>query len=134
MAINLSADPRYASLTTDEGREDLEIYLQWISDNGLADTQRSFVDFAVGRAGLEDGRHLFSIWQKLMENTKVELKTSLQIMQFFIMPNDEPFDLEDVAGWFDFLPQVYQIMNEVPAMTVSRPSYKMVGVPVFFSK
>lgn len=134
MAINLKADRRYANVATDEGKEELEVYLQWISDYGIADTQKSFMDFVIGRAGLQDGRHLFSIWKKQMGSTKVDIKTSLQMMRFFINPNNEPFDTEDVAGWFDFLPQVYDVMEETPAPVINRPSYKMVGVPVLFAK
>lgn len=134
MAVNITADPRFNHIATDEGREELAVYLQWIEDSGLEDTQKSFIDFVIGRAGLEDGRHLFNVWRKSMGSTKVDVKTSLEMMKFFINPNDSAFDMEAAAGWFDFLTQVYELMSETTPQMINRPSYKMVGVPLRFAK
>ncbi len=134
MTINLTQDPRYSALSSDEGKNELEVYLQWISDNNLADTQKSFVDFSVGRASLDGGRHLFVIWKKIMAPMKVDLKTTLENMRFFLNPNEDSFCIRDAAGWFDFLPQVYEVMSEVPVPVIPRPSFKLIGVPVAFAK
>lgn len=134
MALDITADPRFENIATDEGREELAVYLQWIDDSGIEDTQKSFIDFVVGRAGLEDGRHLFNIWRKQMGSTKVELKTSLEMMKFFINPNHSAFNIEAAAGWFDFLTQVYELVDETPPQMINRPDYKMVGVPLRFAK
>jgi len=127
---NLSEDPRYPLLQSDEGREELGVYLQWIFDNELSDIESNFVDYAVARAGMEDRRHLFLVWKKLMELAKVNLQTTLQNMRFFMNPTDHSFRVAEMAGWFDFLPQAYQIMSEVPAQKIVRPEYKLAGVPV----
>ena len=44
---NLSEDPRYPLLQSDEGREEQGVYLQWIFDNELSDIESNIVDYAV---------------------------------------------------------------------------------------
>ena len=65
MTINLTQDPRYSALSSEDGKLELEVYLQWILANNLADTQQSFIYFAVSRASLDSARHLFVIWKRL---------------------------------------------------------------------
>lgn len=131
MTINLTQDPRYSALSSEDGKLELEVYLQWILANNLADTQQSFIYFAVSRASLDSARHLFVIWKRLLESTRPDLKTTLETMRFFLNPSEDTFLLRETAGWFDFLPHVYVITSQVPAPSISRPSFKLVGVPVF---
>ena len=54
-------DPRYA-LCSEQGRGELEVYLQWIKDANLEDTEYAYVSYVLGRARITDARHLFAIW------------------------------------------------------------------------
>jgi len=60
--MDISNDPRFPYLS-DIGKEELAVYLAWVSDNGLSDSELSFIQYAVGRSGLNDGRHLYKMWE-----------------------------------------------------------------------
>ena len=49
-------DPRYASCS-EQGRGELEIYLQWIEDANLEDTEYAYISYLMGRASIADARH-----------------------------------------------------------------------------
>jgi hypothetical protein len=127
MAVNLIQDPRYAAVSTEDGKNELQIYLDWIVENGLDDSEQNYIEFVKGRAGLADGRHLFKVWEKISEELRVEEKARLQIMRFFLNPSAKSFAKPDAAGWFDFLPQVYDLMEQVPPPIISRPEFQKVG-------
>jgi hypothetical protein len=129
MTYDITTDPRAPFLSQD-GLDELKVYLQWISDNNLTDSELSYVQYAVGRAGLNDGRHLFKVWEAASASESPDAKTKLQIMRFFINPTEENFSRADVAGWFDFLLTVYAMMGQIPVPMVTRPDFKKVGFSI----
>lgn len=126
MTVDISLDPRFPYLS-DLGKEELAVYLSWVSDNGLSDTELSFIQYAVGRAGLADGRHLYKMWEVASAENPPDAKTKLQMLRFFMNPVEDPFARADVAGWFDFLPTIYAMMGQVPVPMITRPSFQKVG-------
>lgn len=85
------------------------------------------MQYAVGRAGLADGRHLYKMWEVASAENPPDAKTKLQMLRFFMNPVEDPFARADVAGWFDFLPTVYAMMGQVPVPMITRPSFQKVG-------
>ena len=112
--MDITQDVRYA-IVSDAGREELKVYLEWINQNQLSDSESSYIYFAIGRGGLKDARHLFAIWQKICESIEIDTITKLHTMRFFLNPTESSFALESAAGWFDFLPQVYELATTVDA-------------------
>jgi len=119
-------DARYNSCGP-AGQEELCVYLNWIQDVGLADTEYAFVAYALGRSGISDPRHLFMLWEHLSGPT-VTSKLKLMTRRFFLQPSEEmPFTDANYAGWFDFLPSVYQCKSDVPSPDFSPPQFVKVG-------
>lgn len=123
MNIDVTQDVRYPGVS-ETGRDELRIYLEWISQHHLSDSEISFIHFAIGRAGLASDRHLFAVWQKICEDMEVDTLTTLHTMRFFLNPTEASFALESTAGWFDFLQQVYELVQSVNAPAA-------LSVPVF---
>jgi len=127
MSVDVNQDVRY-SVLSEAGKEELKVYLDWLNEHQLADSEYSFVYFAIGRAGLQDGRHLFAVWQKVCEGMTVDISTRQHTMRFFLNPTQASFTFESAAGWFDFLPQVYELSAAVaPADAPSPPPFIKMG-------
>ncbi len=123
---DFTTDPRYA-VCSEHGRGELEVYLQWIKDASLADTEYAYVSYVLGRARIADARHLFAIWEHQMGG-QIDRSTRSQIRRFFMNPSPEvAFNTAASAGWFDFLPGVYHYMSEVPAPYETAPVFAKVG-------
>jgi hypothetical protein len=121
-----ASDPRYA-LCSEQGRTELEVYLQWIKDASLDDTEYAYVSYVLGRARIADARHLFAIWEHQMGG-QMDRSTRSQIRRFFMNPSPQvAFNAPSSAGWFDFLPSVYQLMSSVTAPYVTAPVFAKVG-------
>jgi len=116
-------DSRYDLLDTKESREELEVYLNWIDQNKLPDSELSFINFVIGRGGFQDGRHLFQVWNKVNERLKISANERLTYMRFFMNPLQVDFSNEENAGWFNMLPVLYDALNKV--------KYKELSAPVF---
>jgi hypothetical protein len=127
MPLDLTEDIRYSSLISDEGRSELGVYLQWVIESDLVDSEQDYVNFVIARADLEDGRHLFKVWETIYEGMGVDDKTRLQMMRFFINPSTKSFAIPETAGWFDFLPKIYDLMGQVPNPPIDRPIFQKVG-------
>jgi hypothetical protein len=127
MAVNLIQDPRYLALVTEDGKNELQVYLDWISESGLEDNEQNYVEFVKGRADLVDGRHLFKVWEKISEEANVTGKARLQVMRFFLNPSTKSFARADAAGWFDFLPKVYDLIGQISSPVIARPVFQKVG-------
>jgi hypothetical protein len=122
----VNEDPRYPSCS-EQGKAELEVYLGWIQSANLADTEYAFVTYVMGRAQLKDPRHLFAIWLHQM-GQQVDLPVKAQIRRFFMNPSSTvPFNNPQSAGWFDFIPWVYQLATEVAAPIVIPPTFVKVG-------
>jgi hypothetical protein len=119
-------DPRYAHMS-EMGQGELSVYLDWIKGANLADTEYAFVTYVMGRAQMKDPRHLFNIWLHQM-GQNVDRQVKSQIRRFFMNPSDQvSFASVQSAGWFDFIPWVYQLVTTVPAPTIMHPTFVKVG-------
>jgi hypothetical protein len=119
-------DPRYASCSK-QGRDELEIYLQWIDDVGIEDTEYAYVSYLLGRASIRDARHLLAIWEHHMGGS-ADHTTRSQVRRFFMNPSSEEFfNFSDYAGWFEFIPIVYKLSQAVAAPFVNAPLFAKVG-------
>jgi hypothetical protein len=126
MNTDITQDVRYLGVS-ETGRDELKTYLDWISEHQLSDSEASFIYFAIGRAGLASDRHLFAIWQEICEGMEVDTATILHTMRFFLNPTEASFAVESTAGWFDFIPQVYELVASVEAPTeLSVPTFTKV--------
>jgi hypothetical protein len=127
MSIDITQDVRYATLS-DEGRQELKVYLDWTREHQLADSEYSFIYFAIGRAGLQDARHLLAVWQKACNGMNIDISTRQHTMRFFLNPTDASFALESASGWFDFLPHIYALATSVePVEAPKPPSFVKLG-------
>jgi len=119
-------DPRYP-FCSDSGKAELEVYLQWIADASLKDSEYAFIEYVKGRAGIQDGRHLLAIWEYQMQG-QFDKTARSQMRLFFVNPNPETaFDSSGAAGWFDFIESVYVLKSEVAAPLVRPPVFAKVG-------
>ena len=84
--IDESLDPRY-TYCGEAGKAELSVYLKWIKDAKLADTEYSFIAYVLGRAQIKDPRHLFSIWINQMGGN-IDQQTKSQIRRFFMNPSN----------------------------------------------
>jgi len=125
--IEFKTDPRY-DLCTIEGRLELEVYLQWIKDTSLDDTEYAFVNYVMGRAQIKDARHLFAIWEHQIW-AEIDKSMRSQVRRFFMNPSVElSFKMASYAGWFDFIPSVYQLQKTVPLPPpIYGPTFVKVG-------
>jgi hypothetical protein len=120
-------DPRYP-FCTDAAKEELAVYLQWIHDVQLADTEFAFIEYVKGRAGIQDGRHLLAIWEYQM-GSQVDRATRSQMRVFFMNPSGSTaFNNSASAGWFDYIESIYQLKAEIQAPLVRPPVFAKVGV------
>ena len=119
-------DPRYA-MCSEQGRAELKVYLQWIKDANLEDSEYTYVFYVLGRARITDARHLFAIWEHQMPG-QIDRSTRSQMRRFFMNPSSEiNFKLADCSGWFDFISSVYQLAQSVPSPRVDIPIFVKVG-------
>ena len=119
-------DPRFPHMS-EMGQGELAVYLDWIKGAQLADTEYAFVTYTMGRAQIKDPRHLFAIWLHQM-GASVDRQVKSQIRRFFMNPSDQvSFASVQSAGWFDFIPWVYQLVATVPAPTIMPPTFVKVG-------
>ncbi len=119
-------DPRFAHMS-EMGQAELSVYLDWIQGANLPDTEYAFVTYVLGRAQLKDPRHLFAIWLHQMGQT-VDRQVKSQIRRFFMNPSDQvSFASVQSAGWFDFIPWVYQLATTVQPPVVLPPAFAKVG-------
>ena len=126
MSSSVKSDPRYKFLS-DQGAEELEIYCNWLSDNQIKDSEENFIHFAVHRAELQDARHLFNVWESVVEKDNVPMDERLLVMRFLLNPTDDNFRLEHVAAWFDFIPLAHERGRAIRPTPVVRPEFKKVG-------
>ncbi len=109
------------------GQEELGVYLNWIHEVGLSDTEYAFVAYALGRSEISDPRQLFILWEHLA-GTAVTSQLKQMTRRFFLQPSEEmPFTDANYAGWFDFLPSVYQCKSVVSMPDFSPPQFVKVG-------
>lgn len=112
---------------SEHARSELQVYLGWLSQAGLKDTEYAFVLFAVGRAGLKDPRQLFMVWDRMMAGT-VDRKSRSQIRRFFINPSpDVAFDVPAMAGWFNLLESLYAQAQSMQVPHLAHPVFVKVG-------
>lgn len=121
-----STDPRAKNLSPD-GLTELQVYTEWLADSGLNDCEATFVTFAVGRAGLNDARHLYAVWESAYSGQDLPIQSKLQVMRFFLNPTQSDFKNEDAAGWFEFLPTVYDLASTTRPLTITKPVFLKVG-------
>jgi hypothetical protein len=126
LSVEITKDLRYNGMT-EFGRSELAVYLQWIKDASLADTEYSFIAYVMGRAGIRDARHLYQIWeQKAGGSADQQLRR--QIRRFFLNPSQTvSFEQPGSAGWFDFIASVYEVKDKLPPIAVTVPSFTKVG-------
>jgi hypothetical protein len=126
MILAIESDPRYPGMT-EAGRAELAVYLQWIQDVKLPDTEYSFVAYAIGRASLLDPRHLLKIWDsRVGKQASTDVKR--QIRRFFMNPSQTvSFCQPGSAGWFDFMQSVYLLKDQVMFIPLSYPQFIKVG-------
>jgi hypothetical protein len=127
MNKTLSYDVRYPHLTL-EGKEELKVYLIWLEQSKLEDTEKSFIEFAIGRGRFTNGRHLFQIWEYIKANEIIGVSNKMQMLRFFTNPSDTPFDLPELSGWFDFLLVAYGLSKTVKPVVYDFPTFLQQGI------
>jgi hypothetical protein len=126
MTLAIESDPRYSGMT-EAGRAELAVYLQWIQDAKLPDTEYSFVAYVIGRASLLDPRHLLKIWDSQV-GKQASVAVKRQIRRFFMNPSQTvSFCQPGSAGWFDFIPSVYMLKDQIPFTPLGPPQFTKVG-------
>ena len=126
MTLAIESDPRYSGMT-DAGRAELAVYLQWIQDAKLPDTEYSFVAYVIGRASLLDPRHLLKIWDSQV-GKQASVAEKRQIRRFFMNPGQTvSFCPPGSAGWFDFMQSVYLLKDQLIFVPLSYPQFIKVG-------
>ncbi len=123
---DVAADCRYQQCSA-HGRSELEVYLGWLDQAKIKDSEYAFVAFALGRSGLKDVRHLFLLWNRHMAGN-ADRKVRSQIRRFFFNPSVEiSFQVPAMAGWFNFLDELYKRAraSSLPALQV--PAFVKVG-------
>jgi len=126
MTIDIEKDPRYNGMT-ENGRAELGVYLQWIEDAKLPDSEYSFVAYVMGRASLQDPRHLLKIWD-FQAGKQASTSVRRQIRRFFMNPSQTvSFAQPGSAGWFDFIPSVYTLKGQVSFEPIRAPEFVKVG-------
>lgn len=119
-------DARFRNLVG-SGREELSLYLSWITENQLPDTEQIFVDFVIGRIGAADGRHVFSAWRKLHEPDNISELEALEVMRFFANPSDADFSHLETSGWFDLISPLHSIIEEVEPKAIASPRFEKIA-------
>lgn len=123
---DIENDSRYPHMS-DFARSELSVYLKWLTDARIEDTEYAFVAYVLGRCSLIDARHLFKIWEyQAGDNT--EKATRRLMKRFFLNPSPAVnFNQPSVAGWFDFIGLVHEIKNQIKYNQIIPPSYSKVG-------
>jgi hypothetical protein len=119
-------DARFRNLV-DPAREELSMYLSWIAENELPDTEQMFVDFVIGRIGAVDGRHVFTAWCKMYESDNISELETLEVMRFFTNPSDADFTHSETSGWFELISPLYSIIDEVESKASAIPRFEKIG-------
>lgn len=123
---NTERDSRYQDCS-EHARAELAVYLDWLEQTKIKDSEYSFVAFALGRAGLKDVRHLFLIWDRQMA-AAADKKTRSLIRRFFFNPSaDIAFDVPAMAGWFNFLEILYSQARSMKFPALVPPTFVKVG-------
>lgn len=126
MSNSLKNDPRYSGLS-ELGRTELGVYLQWIQDAKLEDTEYSFVAYILGRCSINDFRHLYKIWESQIGDN-ADKSTKRMIRRFFANPSPAvSFNQSNASGWFEFISSVHQLKNEVTIPSITIPVFTKVG-------
>ena len=124
--VDAASDTRYKDCTA-HGRSELQVYLDWLEQTKIKDSEYSFVAFALGRAGLKDVRHLFLIWSLHMAGA-ADRKMRSQIRRFFFNPSAEiSFQVASMAGWFNFLEELYKQARSGSMPPLQPPTFVKVG-------
>lgn len=119
-------DSRFSDCS-EQARGELEVYLEWLDQNKISDSEYSFVMFALGRSGLKEVRHILLIWLRQLPNGLDREKKS-QVRRFFMNPSaDVSFNLPSSAEWFNFLPILYQQTSTMKLPTLVTPKFTKVG-------
>ena len=130
MSIEITKDLRYTGMT-ESGQSELSVYLQWIKDASLSDTEYSFIAYVMGRAEIRDPRHLYQIWNQKVGSSADKLLRR-QIRRFFLNPSQTvSFEQAASAGWFDFIASVYEAKDNIPPIAIVAPSFTKVGFNKF---
>jgi len=119
-------DARFRNLV-DPAREELSLYLSWIAENELPDTEQMFVDFVIGRIGAVDGRHVFTAWCKMHVSENISELETLEVMRFFTNPSDADFTHSETSGWFELISPLYSIIDEVEPKAVAIPRFEKIA-------
>ena len=119
-------DVRFRNLV-DPAREELSLYLSWIAENELPDTEQMFVDFVIGRIGAVNGRHVFTAWCKMHESDNISELETLEVMRFFLNPSDADFTYSEASGWFELISPLYSIIDEVVPKAVVIPRFEKIA-------
>jgi hypothetical protein len=124
--INIENDLRYPHMS-EFARSELAVYLQWINDAQIDDTEYSFVAYILGRCSLIDARHLFKIWEYQAGNNS-DKATKRLMRRFFINPSPAiNFKQPSVAGWFDFIGSVHEMKAKINYTPIIEPLFSKVG-------
>jgi hypothetical protein len=124
--MTTDTDPRYPHLT-ESGRSELSVYLDWIQQAKIPDSEASFITYILGRAGISDPRQLLKIWEYQM-GAGADQALKRQIRRFFLNPSQsESFATASYAGWFEFLESVYALKESVGYTPVIMPRFTKVG-------
>lgn len=112
-------DSRAHNIDTAEGLEELDLYLNWLRDNRLADSESSFVDYAVLRGDFASPYHLYVAIRFLITGSKTPPPTSrsdlYQYRMFWVAPDKKRPISKHNANWFDWLQPAYKIADQVSA-------------------
>ena len=126
--MRVENDPRYTNCTS-EGKTELSVYVNWIEQNGLPDSEFSFVAYALGRAQLKHPRDIYQLWESIAAETTPQ-NVRVQTRRFLMNPSKSiNFSAAETAGWFNFLPAIYQAARSKAPLDVLPPSFVKVGFP-----
>ncbi len=119
-------DARFRNLI-EPAREELSLYLSWITENQLPDTEQTFVEFVIGRIGAVNGRHVFAAWRKLHEPENISELEILEVMRFFTNPSDADFSHSETSGWFELISPLHGIIEEVESKAIVSPRFEKIA-------
>jgi hypothetical protein len=126
MTISIENDPRYSGLSEFASAE-LGVYLQWLKDANLEDTEYSFIAYLLGRCGILDFRHLYKIWESQIGDN-ADISTKRMIRRFFANPSPAvSFKQPSVSGWFEFISTVHNLKDQISSAPLNQPVFTKVG-------
>lgn len=124
--LNIENDLRYPHMS-DFARSELSVYLKWLTDAQIEDTEYAFVAYILGRCSLIDSRHLFKVWEQQVGDS-ADKATIRQMKRFFMNPSPAVnFNQPSVAGWFDFIDSVQAIKSQIKYNQIFPPTFSKVG-------